>query len=167
MNVLTLDLGTTTGWASVQSQVVTQSGIVKLHPRRFDGGGIRYLKFSKFLDDLESRIQPITAIFYEEVKRHIGVDAAHAYGGFMAVLTAWCESRHIAYEGVTVGTIKKHITGKGNANKQQVINAVKQLGHQPQDDNESDAIAIAYWAIHNRLGGNNEYLDSRTSCTAV
>ncbi len=64
-------------------------------------------------------------------------------------------------------SLPDHITGKGNANKQQVINAVKQLGHQPQDDNEADAIAIAYWAIKNRLGGNNEYLDSRTSGTAV
>jgi hypothetical protein len=64
-------------------------------------------------------------VYFEEVRRHAGVDAAHAYGGFMAHLTAWCEHHQIPYQGVPVGTIKKHATGKGNANKDQMIGAVR------------------------------------------
>ncbi len=166
-HALCLDLGTTTGWALVQSQQVTRSGIANFQPRRFDGGGMRYVKFLKFLNDHQSQAQTITAVFYEEVRRHLGVDAAHAYGGFLAVLTAWCENNQIAYEGIPVGRIKKHIAGKGNASKQQVITAVTSLGHKPVDDNEADAIGIAYWVITNRLGEKHVGVDSRASCSTI
>ena len=86
-------------------------------------------------------------MYFEEVRRHAGVDAAHAYGGFMGHLTAWCESHNIPYQGVPVGTIKKHATGKGNAGKDEMILAVRQRGHSPGDDNEADALAILHWAI--------------------
>jgi Holliday junction resolvasome RuvABC endonuclease subunit len=45
-----------------------------------------------------------------------------------------------------VGTIKKHATGKGNAGKDEMIASVQARGHQPADDNEADAIALAYLA---------------------
>jgi Holliday junction resolvasome RuvABC endonuclease subunit len=75
------------------------------------------------------------------------VDAAHAYGGFMAHLTAWCEHHQIPYQGVPVGTIKKHATGKGNASKDEMIAAMKALGHSPTDDNEADALALLHYAL--------------------
>ena len=55
--------------------------------------------------------------------------------------------RGIAYQGVPVGTIKRFIAGKGNADKQAVIAAVRARGFSPADDNEADAIAILLWAI--------------------
>lgn len=85
---------------------------------------------------------PLGAIYFEEVRRHIGVDAAHAYGGFLATLTAWCEHHSIPYSGVPVGTIKRHATGKGNADKAAVIAAMRALGHSPANDNEADALAL-------------------------
>ena len=54
----------------------------------------------------------------------------------------WLEDKNIPYSGVPVGTIKKHVTGKGNANKQAIINAVRGLGFDPRDDNEADALAL-------------------------
>ena len=62
-------------------------------------------------------------------------------------LTAWCEHHSIPYQGVPVGTIKKHATGKGNAGKDEVIAAMRALGHAVTDDNEADALAILHWAI--------------------
>ena len=82
----------------------------------------------------------------------IGVDAAHAYGGFLAGVTAWCEEHAIAYQGVPVGTIKRFITGKGNADKEAVVAAVRARGFMPDDDNEADAIAILLWAIETKGG---------------
>jgi len=58
----------------------------------------------------------------------------------------------IAYQGVPVGTIKRFITGKGNADKATVIAAVQAKGFAPADDNEADAIAILLWAIETRGG---------------
>ncbi len=86
------------------------------------------------------------------MRRHVGTDAAHAYGGLLAVLTAWCEEHLVAYQGVPVGTIKRFIAGKGNADKAAVIAAVRAKGFSPADDNEADAIAILLWAIETRGG---------------
>jgi Holliday junction resolvasome RuvABC endonuclease subunit len=83
-------------------------------------------------------------VVFEEVRRHVGVDAAHAYGGFMGQLMAWCEHHQIPYQGVPVGTIKKHATGKGNASKDEMVASVRARGHNPADDNEADAIALLY-----------------------
>jgi Holliday junction resolvasome RuvABC endonuclease subunit len=151
--ILSLDLGTKTGWALQGGGGLISSGTVNFKNDRWQGGGMRFLKFTRFLDELRSNAGPIAQVYFEEVRRHLGVDAAHAYGGFLAHLTAWCEQKNIPYQGVPVGTIKKHATGKGNANKAMMIASVKQRGHQPADDNEADAIALLYWALENQAGG--------------
>ena len=43
-------------------------------------------------------------------------------------------------------------TGKGNADKQAMIAAMRERGFEPADDNEADAIAILLWAIETRGG---------------
>jgi Holliday junction resolvasome RuvABC endonuclease subunit len=48
---------------------------------------------------------------------------------------------------VPVGTIKRHATGRGNADKDAVIAAVRALGFNPEDDNEADALALLDWAL--------------------
>jgi len=75
------------------------------------------------------------------------VDAAHVYGGLLATLSAWCEHHRIAYQGVPVGTIKRHATGKGNAGKAAVMAAMRAKGHPVTDDNEADALALLHWAL--------------------
>lgn len=150
--VLALDLGTTTGWALRNSDGLITTGTASFKPGRYDGGGMRYLRFTNWLNELERLSGPITAIFYEEVRRHAGTDAAHVYGGLMASLTSWAEAHGIPYQGVPVGTIKSHATGKGNAPKQAMIDAARARGYSPADDNEADAIAILHWALETRGG---------------
>ena len=43
--LLALDLGTTTGWALCSRDGPINSGTVSLRPGRFEGGGMRYLRF--------------------------------------------------------------------------------------------------------------------------
>ena len=155
--LLALDLGTTTGWALRSANGPVAHGFVSFKSQRFEGGGMRYLRFGRWLDDMlaltgsesdaptDSAV--IGAVYFEEVRRHLGVDAAHVYGGLLATLTAWCERHQIPYQGVPVGTIKRHATGKGNAGKAEVIAAMKALGHPVTDDNEADALALLHWAI--------------------
>jgi hypothetical protein len=88
----------------------------------------------------------VDMVVFEDVRNHAGVYAAHAYGGFVAILTSVCEMLKIPYRGVGVKTIKKFITGCGNASKQDVINAVQTRGYKPIDDNEADSIALALLA---------------------
>jgi hypothetical protein len=157
---LCLDLGTTTGWAMRAPEGQIAHGFVSFKPQRFEGGGMRYLRFRRWLTEmkasvtntpgthgLQSHQEPIGAVYFEEVRRHLGVDAAHVYGGLLATLTAWCEHHQIPYQGVPVGTIKKHVTGKGNAGKAEVIAAMRAKGHPVTDDNEADALALLHWAL--------------------
>ena len=151
--ILALDLGTITGWALRGSDGHITSGSESFRPQRFEGGGMRFLRFKRWLTELKAITSDIDCLHFEEVRRHVSTDAAHAYGGFLATLTAWCEHHQIPYQGVPVGTIKKHATGKGNAGKEDVIASVTARGHTPVDDNEADALALLYWAIQHHDDG--------------
>ncbi len=146
--ILALDLGTTTGWAMLCDGTIT-SGSQSFKPRRFEGGGMRFLKFKRWLADTKACTDGLDAVYFEEVRRHAGVDAAHAYGGFMAHLTAWCEHHEIPYQGVPVGTIKKSACGKGNASKEEMVEKARAIVKNVSDHNEADAIHILMYAINN------------------
>ena len=152
-SILALDLGTTTGWAvrNHRCRILQWHGRVPAAPASraaacatsaSSAGSTRRSEIAGGID----------AVYFEEVRRHVGTDAAHVYGGFLATLTAWCEEHAIAYQGVPVGTIKRFATGKGNADKQAMIAAMRERGFEPADDNEADAIAILLWAIETRGG---------------
>lgn len=147
--ILMLDLGTKCGFA-IGSAGHIISGTWDLKHGRYDGGGMRYVKFRTRLEELRSAYS-ITHVFFEEVRRHKGVDAAHVYGGLLATLTAWCEENRIPYEGLPVGEIKRFWTGKGNANKVHMIAKCEERGFYPADDNEADAIAGFHLGL-TRLG---------------
>jgi crossover junction endodeoxyribonuclease RuvC len=106
-----------------------------------ESGGMRFAKFVARLNELYDA-KAIELVVYEEIKNPKGATAAQVYGGFLAKLTAWCGERHIPYQGVPVQQIKKFATGKGNAQKIDVVLAVEAWGYQPANDDEADAIAL-------------------------
>jgi hypothetical protein len=137
MSILAIDLGTRTGWA-LRSSGQIFSGYVDFKTSRHEGGGYRYLRFRRWLD--EQWLMKPSAVYYEEVR--------HIYGGLLATLTAWCEEHKIPYCGVGVGTIKKFVANKGNASKEEVLAAIHAKGYEDVlDDNQADALAILFWAI--------------------
>jgi Holliday junction resolvasome RuvABC endonuclease subunit len=159
MKILSLDLGSKTGWALRGIGGHISSGEKEFKADRFEGGGMRYLKFKNWLSALKEQAGGLDLVTFEEVRNHAGVTAAHLYGGFLASLTTWCEVEKIPYQGVPVATIKKHATGKGNAGKGEMITAMIKKGHthlrvktnnkgkETGDDNEADALAILYYSI--------------------
>jgi crossover junction endodeoxyribonuclease RuvC len=151
--LLALDLGQRTGWAVRNRDGAIASGVQEFRPGRFEGGGMIWLRFRGWLQEVDETSGGVGVVVFEEVRRHLGTSASHAYGGYLAHLTAWAEASRIPYRGVPVGTIKRHVTGKGNADKAAVIAAVKALGFNPKDDDEADALALLHWAIAQRIGG--------------
>ncbi|PHT96211.1 hypothetical protein BC332_34863 [Capsicum chinense] len=145
MSILTLDLGKQTGWAIRTPDGALKSGSESFHGNRFSGGGMCFHLFRKWLN--KCSVQEISEVYFEEVRGHRGTDAAHCYGGFSSILTGWCEEHSVPYKGVPVKTIKKFITGNGNASKIEVIEAVKKKGLSPKDDNEADALALMFYVI--------------------
>lgn len=145
MAILALDLGTTTGYA-LHTGISMDSGSVCFNnANRVEGGGMRYLRFRRWLTDKKQC--GVTEVYFEEVRNHKGVHAAHVYGGFLSQLMVWCEQNDIAYSSVPVGNIKKFATGKGNSNKEAMIQAAKNLGFDVVDDNEADAIHLLRYVM--------------------
>lgn len=142
-NVLALDLGTKCGFC-VGNDKNSMSGVWELKHDRFSGGGMRYVRFRSRLNEIKAAI-PIERVVFEEVRRHRGTDAAHVYGGLMAVLTEWCEENSIPYEAVPVGTIKKFWTGSGAASKEAMLEECAERGMAVADDNEADAVALFHY----------------------
>lgn len=139
-SLLALDLGTTTGFVcgSVEHHI---SGVWQLKPDRFESAGMRFVKLRRKLDEFH-KAYGFTHIVFEEVHRHAGTAAAHVYGGLLGKVQEWCADNGVDHEGVGVGTIKKFATGKGNAKKEQMVEAVRSWGYETDDDNEADAIAL-------------------------
>lgn len=148
VRVLGLDLGTRCGWALAEGGQVV-SGVWDLRPRRFEGGGMRLVRLRRHLAELAPG-----RVFFEEVRRHLGTDAAHVYGGMLGIVSAWCEESSVAYAGVPVGTVKRRATGKGNAGKGQMVEAARRAFGRPElvSEDEADALWVMQCGL-DELGG--------------
>lgn len=144
MKLLALDLGTKTGWAWHDGQLCNSGTRIHRHTKKHHPGHV-YRIYHAWLESLLDSLLP-DVVYYEKVRRHLGTDAAHMYGGYQAILLALCAERDIRVEGVPVQTIKKHATGKGNAKKEIIVALIKSLGYEPCDDNEADALALLNYA---------------------
>ena len=125
MNILALDLGTSMGFAIYKNWKFI-SGTKKLgtYKEKF---GERFYEFRKWLLNVIAK-HNIEAVYFERVYGHKGVEAAHCYGGFLYMLASVCYQQNIPCISFSVQAIKKFITAKGNATKNEIIAAVKHKG---------------------------------------
>lgn len=106
---------------------------------------MRFLRLRRHLVELLDLERP-SLVAFEEVRRHLGTDAAHVYGGIVAVVSEECERRTVPYLGIPVATVKRTATGKGNADKAAMVEAANRrwgLALAGADENEADARWIA------------------------
>lgn len=149
--IVSLDLGSNTGWAALQDDYTYIHGVETFTRAKKvidvnNDLGSRFWNFHQWLCSWMS--SGTDYIYYEKVAAHKGNYAAHMYGAFEGILLMECYENNISVRGVEVGTIKKFITGKGNAKKEEVIEAVREEGFDPIDDNDADAIALMLYAQH-------------------
>lgn len=137
MTLLALDLGTDCGFAMLKNGKYI-SGKLQIDKRKF---GRRFLEFRNWLLKMITN-HKVEHVYFERVYAHLGTEAAHTYGGFMYTLAAVCLERGVKCTGLPVQTIKKFMTGKGNATKDEMILAARLRGFAPKSDDEADAIAI-------------------------
>ena len=110
MNILALDLGNTTGWAFVDSNGRRTSGVWKLHNPLCDG--LRFLRLRTNIYAIHEEFG-IHHIVYERVRRHEGTQAAHVYGGYLAIVHLFGQENNITVAGTEVKSLKVHATGMG------------------------------------------------------
>ena len=63
MVVLALDIATDLGWALYIPGNKILSGVQDLQPKRFDGGGMRYLYFRRWLDEVHQDSGGISEVY--------------------------------------------------------------------------------------------------------
>lgn len=145
MKIVALDPGAKFGWAVYDTETrKIFSGVWNLTPKRNESPGAKWIRFTQFLGNILTDCQPDLVVF-EEVRRHMGTSAAHAYGGYKSQIEEVCAVSGVTYTTIPVGTVKKFATGKGNADKKRMIAAANETwpGANITDDNEADARFIA------------------------
>ena len=137
MKILSLDVATKTGWCLDDKF----HGVWDFKLKRGESGGMKLLR-------LEAKIK-------EAIKAYGGVDmvaierpagrhpaAIIHQAELIGVVKRYCNVSGIEYSEYSASEIKKFATGKGNANKQKMVEAVEALGYTVADDNEADAIHL-------------------------
>jgi len=149
---LSLDLGSTFGWALGKNGEVTHCDEVTLgkgeaHPAH------RFLKFHEFLHNFRG----VNEILYEDVPRFESTGAAKIYCGMLAVLQMFCCVQGIRMSSMKSNTVKKHFTGNGNASKNMMCETAHKLGWRggrrgtDSEHNACDAIALL-WVVYTKRG---------------
>lgn len=139
---LSLDLGSTIGWAICRDAKIMHSGTHSFSAKDSHPGH-RFLHFQNWLHDFAG----VNEIIYEDVPRFESAGAAKVYCGFLAVLQIFCLVNGVRITGIKASSVKKEFTGKGNAKKIQMCAQCHALGWQnglegtELDHDEADAIA--------------------------
>lgn len=136
MNILALDIATKTGWATK-----TASGTWNLKVNKGESYGMKLIRFKAKLKEI-IELENIEIVVYEKPSGRF-VRAVASISEMVGVLVSLCEELKIQYTSYTVSEIKKHATGKGNANKQAMIDSAnKKFNIEVIDDNHADALHI-------------------------
>lgn len=141
VDILAVDLGTKLGWAHAKGKKI-KSGTVHFKTEHFDGAGMVFLKFERWLQQFKS----VDLLAVEGVMSH-GVGQTyqqHRYGGLLAIIQKFGDTHEIPYTGEGVTTIKKFWTGSGGASKAAMVESARSRGFNPCDDNEADALALLH-----------------------
>ena len=134
-NILALDIATKTGW-----KTKTASGVWDLKCNIGESESMRVVRFRAKVKEL-IELEDIDLVAYERAggmfKGAIIVESE-----MIGVLKLLCNEKNVDMACYSATEIKKFATGKGNVKKEAMIEAAKELGYNPKDDNEADAIHI-------------------------
>ncbi len=159
--LLALDLGTVCGWALFTAAgVLLASGTWRLdtdpYRGRFDAFFLRLLACAQ--------AHGVKTIAHESVHRHAGTDAAHVFGGWLAIVEIVAERTRAEVVGVRTQEIhaaaghkpdrkrgpkaaakaeqRRGAAARRRANKEAIVAAAQARGWQVADDNEADACFV-------------------------
>ena len=136
MKILALDVATKTGWCHVND-----SGTWDFTPKRDESKGMRLVKFKAKVYDVINGEDINLVVFERTAGAH--KNALIVQAELHGVLKELCEGLGVDYRAYSASEIKKFATGKGNAKKQQMIQAcIDNYDIDPCDDNEADAIHL-------------------------
>lgn len=176
---LGIDMGNMCGYAyfeylpsELPCEIIPNVGIWNLTPGAWDTGATRLLRLRQFLNVMLPDV-----IFYEDARfdspvaemqgKTVGQIIARAISGsrwliaIHATIVQWAEENMVPTHAFSTGEIKKHATGKGNSNKEKMIEAFNEkwgyeFDPEEYDSTKADNVVDAAFALDL---GMTEYMD--------
>lgn len=141
--ILAIDQASNCGWA-INNQIF---GVWDLTTRKDEDSGMKLIRFRNKLKEVCSS-EGITLIVYERVAGQHTNSIIHA-AKLVAIIETFCKDNGLHYASFSAAEIKKFATGKGNANKEKMVEAAQaNYGYTGTDDNIADALHI--WNLANK-----------------
>lgn len=146
MRILGIDPGSRCGWAlyDTVSKEFLVSGVWDLTPPRGCSPGVRYLRLrSRLAEVLEA--YPEIDVLAVEAAHHRGGAATEYAIGIVTHCQAWAAEQGVEVLQVRATTVKRVATGRGNASKDEMMDAAEAMwkGVHFRSDDEADARWIA------------------------
>lgn len=137
MKILALDIATKTGWCNDVS-----SGVWDFNVKRGESIGMRLIRFRAAVQEMINLNKPDVIVY--ELPAGLFKASIMVASEMIGVLKILCEDNKIEYAHESATEIKKFATGKGNAKKDAMVQAAKDLdiGIDIIDDNHADAIHL-------------------------
>lgn len=154
--ILGLDIATCTGFAYGDGSALPTVGHIQLPAAQDGDRGDLFSTFRKWLLRTLAEVQPTMVMFEQPImpKPFIKdgrvmfpskIDTTLILQGLVAILEVECYDRGIPCKYTTVGEVKKQLTGKGKAEKADMVRAAKRAGLRITVDDEADAFGV--WLV--------------------
>jgi Holliday junction resolvasome RuvABC endonuclease subunit len=145
MMILALDAATKTGWALIKNGKLYEAGVQDFSKRRGESNGAMFFRFRSWLAHMLT-VGQVQFVAYE--LSHFRGGAATEIGvNLTGRIQEACAERQIEFAAVHTATLKKWACGHGKADKGRMMAvAIPYLGHEPEDDNEADAVLCGMYA---------------------
>jgi len=145
--VLALSLGHRLGWAALSTAGTITSGRMSVVAASDERPGLRFLRLRAWLTQAKAAAGGLRAVVFDEATGPQALAEAHAYGGLVATVTAWCEHHRIAYEAASVGAWKWSLTGQAHASTADLIATLRGIGYAPATAEEAKALGMLLWQV--------------------
>ena len=140
MTIVGFDLGTKTGYCVIYDSGDVRSGVWNLQERHGQHD-MREITFQSLLAHLLADTKPRLVAY--EMPHLRGGAATAVLSGLVGILKAECQYRKISYTDFHTATLKKFATGKGNASKEEMVEAARIRWGKVFPEDEADARFVA------------------------
>ena len=146
MGILAIDPATACGWAHSAGP----SGVWDLRILRDESDGMRLIRMRSKLREI-FLAHPFNLLVFEAARNAMPKmqGALVVQAQIQSVVKVWCIDHEVQFRGYSPTEIKRHATGRGNANKAEMIAAAKLRWPSVPiiDDNHADALWILSLAV--------------------
>lgn len=152
--MLTLDLATVTGWAEGEFGQTPRSGSIRLASTGATRGEV-LAGAIRFLGERWKAWKPHVVVFEAPLAPSImggktNFNTTRTLVALPGIVEALCALKGVwTVREARVIDVRKFLLGSnpaGQVGKKLVMERMRELGHEPRDDNESDALALWYYA---------------------